>query len=183
MKVLFHCCCAPCTVGCLTILRNLNPVLFWYNPNIHPYTEYKARKNALENFARENGGNGNNMDNMELIIKDYYGLREFLRGTLHDLENKCGFCYNLRLGECAKFAAENNFEAFSSTLLVSPWQDHEKIKETGGKCAERYNIKFFYADFRGNFYAGKKQARENNIYMQKYCGCIFSEEERYSVNL
>ena len=171
MKLLLHTCCAPCLIVALPFMKNFEVASFWFNLNIHPYTEYKSRLSALESFA---GGN-----NINLIIKDYYGLREFARGVIANLEDKCGFCYDRRLGECAEFAAGNNFGAFSSSLLVSPYQNHEKIKETGEKYADLYNIKFFYADFRDNFRAGQKQARENNIYMQKYCGCIFSEEERY----
>jgi len=171
MKLLLHTCCAPCLIGVLGgDYLTAEVSCFWFNPNIHPYTEYKSRLNALEIFAREN--------NIDLIIKDYYGLREFI-SKITSFYNRCGFCYDWRIRECALFASQNNFDAFSSTLLISPYQNHEKIKELGEKYAELYNIKFFYKDSRGSFRAGQKKARENNIYMQKYCGCIFSEEERY----
>jgi predicted adenine nucleotide alpha hydrolase (AANH) superfamily ATPase len=153
--------------------EDLDISCLWFNPNIHPYTEYKARLNALENFVQDNRL-------ITLIINDYYGLRGFTKGVINNLENKCEFCYDVRIKKCAEFAAGNHFDAFSSTLLVSPYQNHGKIKETGEKYSDLYNTAFFYADFRENFRAGQKQARENNIYMQKYCGCIFSEEERYT---
>ena len=173
MKLLLHTCCAPCLIGTLSAIRekDFEVCCYWYNPNIHPYTEYKSRLNALENYTREN--------NIELIKEDYYGLREFARGVINNLDDKCGVCYDMRIKKCANYAAENKFDAFSSTLLVSLYQDHGKIKELCEKYASLYNIKFEYADYRANFRAGQKQARENNIYMQKYCGCIFSEEERY----
>ena len=177
MKLLLHTCCAPCLIGTLTRITadaqcaHLHISCLWFNPNIHPYTEYKSRLNALENFTHDN--------NINLIIKDDYGLREFTRNIINNLENKCGFCYDWRIKECAEIAVENDFDAFSSTLLISLYQNHEKIKEIGAEYARLYNIKFFYADCREHFRTGQKQARENNIYMQKYCGCIFSEEERY----
>ena len=171
MKLLLHTCCAPCFIGTLPYLKDFEFTGFWFNPNIHPYTEYKSRLNALENFTKDN--------NINIIIKDDYGLREFTRGVIDNLENRCGYCYDCRIKSCAEFAADNNFDAFSSTLFVSPYQNHEKIKEICEKYADIYKIKFFYGDFRENFRNGQKQARENNIYTQKYCGCIFSEEERY----
>ena len=183
MKLLLHTCCAPCLIGTLQYIADadfitadaqcapLQITCYWLSPNIHPYTEYKSRLDALENFTRDN--------NISLIIKDYYGLREFTRSVINNLENKCGTCYDWRLKMCAEFAAENNFDTFSTALLVSPYQNHEKIKEICEKYSRVYNVKFLYDDFRANFYAGQKQAREADIYMQKYCGCIFSEEERY----
>ena len=178
MSLLLHTCCAPCLSGTLPLLSGAADAVpapcrvscFWFNPNIHPYTEYKSRLTALDDFTRDN--------NINLIIRDYYGLREFARGVINP-ESRCGFCYDWRIKECAEFAAENNFDAFGSTLLISPYQNHDKIKEICENLAVVYNIKFFYKDFRVNFREGQKQARENNIYMQKYCGCIFSEEDRY----
>jgi len=148
---------------------DINLSCFWFNPNIHPYTEYKSRLDALENYTKTN--------NISLITKDYYGLREFVRDS--NIANRCEFCYDWRLKECAEFAHLNDFDAFTSTLLVSPYQNHEMIKATGEKWAREYKCGFFYQDFRSCFRLGQKQAREAGVYMQKYCGCIFSEEERY----
>ena len=171
MKLLLHACCAPCLIGTLPFVKNYEIACYWFNPNIHPYTEYKSRLDALDNYTRDN--------NIELIIKDNYGLREFTRSVINNLENKCGFCYDRRMRETAEYAAENNFDSFGTTLLVSLYQNHENIKNICENYSRLYNINFFYQDCRGNFRAGQKQAREHNIYMQKYCGCIFSEEERY----
>jgi predicted adenine nucleotide alpha hydrolase (AANH) superfamily ATPase len=102
-----------------------------------------------------------------------------MRNVIDNLSERCSYCYDLRLGETAKKAKESSFDAFSTTLLASPYQNHEKIKETCEKYAIKYGISFFYGDFRANFRAGQKSARESGIYMQKYCGCIFSEEERF----
>ena len=76
-------------------------------------------------------------------------------------------------------AKENEYDAFSTTLLVSPYQNHEALKELGEKLAEEYGIEFVYRDFRIGFREGQTKARELELYMQKYCGCVFSEEERY----
>ena len=175
MKLLLHTCCAPCLIGTLPFIKNFeNFECYWSNINIHPYTEYKSRLDALADYTSAN--------NINLIIKDDYGLREFTRSVINNLEDRCGFCYEARIKDCAEYAAANNFDSFGTTLLVSPYQNHEKIKQIGEKYAQLYNINFFYGDFRENFRAGQKQAREAGIYMQKYCGCIFSEEERYRKN-
>lgn len=78
----------------------------------------------------------------------------------------------------AQFAKENGFDAFTTTLLGSPYQDHEALKEICGDVAERSGIKFYYDDFRTGFRAAQKKARSKGIYIQNYCGCVFSEKER-----
>lgn len=176
--LLLHTCCAPCLIGSLPVIlaqnQNLDITCFWYNPNIHPYTEYKSRRDALADYALQN--------NIKLIVQDYYGLVDFTKNVVNNLENRCIYCYDIRLSETAKYAGEHGFDMFSTTLLVSPYQNHGKIKEIGEKYANEYNVNFYYGDFRVNFKSGQKIARENNIYMQKYCGCIFSEQERYLKN-
>jgi predicted adenine nucleotide alpha hydrolase (AANH) superfamily ATPase len=104
---------------------------------------------------------------------------EFTKNVVNNLEERCIYCYESRIKETARYAKEHGFDMFSTTLLVSPYQNHEKIKEICGKYAAEFGVKFFYADSRANFRNGQKSARENNIYMQKYCGCIFSEHERF----
>jgi len=94
--------------------------------------------------------------------------------------DKCFECYKIRLDKTACFAAQNGYSAFSTTLLISLYQNHEKIKEICLEMAVKYNIDFLYRDFRSFFREGQAEAREKGMYMQKYCGCIFSEEERYS---
>ena len=173
MKTLLHICCAPCSVACIKALREegIEPTGYWYNPNIHPVTEYRNRRDTLINYAKEIG--------MELVVDDTYGLRDFVRATAGNILARCNYCYALRLEEAAKYAAENGFDSFTSTLFISPYQDHELMIKVAEKAAEKYNVTFLYRDFRPYFRAGQNEAREKGMYMQKYCGCIFSEEDRY----
>lgn len=172
-KTLLHICCAPCSVMCIETLRaeGIEPHGYWYNPNIHPVTEYRARRDTLIQYAKD--------INMELSLRDDYGLREFVRAIYPELENRCGVCYEMRLFEAARFAKENGFTSFSTTLLISPYQNHELLKATAERAAAEFGIDFLYRDFRPFFREGQKKARELGLYMQKYCGCVFSEEERY----
>lgn len=172
-RLLLHTCCAPCSVYCVELLRSedIEPVSFWYNPNIHPYQEYKARRDALITYASD--------IDMELIIRENYGLRDFVRAVASHIDNRCRYCYTTRMEETARYAAENGFTAFSTTLLVSPYQDHEGICAAANALADRYGVSFLYRDFRTGFRDGQAKAREHGMYMQKYCGCIFSEEDRY----
>lgn len=174
MKLLMHTCCAPCSIMCIDTLRReeIDPILYWYNPNIHPMKEYKMRKNTLADYAKS--------VDAKLIIENEYGLRKFIEGIYPDFNNRCGFCYEIRFDQTAKFAAENGFDAFTSTLFVSPYQNHELLIKTAEEAANKYNIDFLYRDFRPYFKEGQEKARELELYMQKYCGCVFSEEDRYT---
>lgn len=173
-KVLLHCCCAPCSVSCIEPLKQegISPTAFWFNPNIHPFKEYEARRDCLVDYTNTLG--------IELIVKEKYGLREFVGNVANDIEGRCVYCYSHRLEETARFAAENGFDAFTSTLFASLYQDHDLMKKTAEKLAEKYGVEFLYRDFRPNFRVGNQTAREIGLYCQKYCGCIFSEEDRYN---
>lgn len=174
MKLLLHTCCAPCSIFCIEELRreNIEPIVYWYNPNIHLYKEYEARRNCLKEYTK--------LINVQAIFEEEYGLKEFCRNTISDLENRCSnYCYKVRLEQTAKYAKENGYDSLSTTLLVSPYQKHEILKQMGEEIAEKYGIKFIYRDFRIGFREGQNKARELGLYMQKYCGCIFSEEDRY----
>ena len=155
-KTLLHTCCAPCSVACIQLLRaeGIEPVSYWYNPNIHPYQEYKARRDTLMAYAPSVG--------VELIVQEDYGLR---------------------LEQTARCAARHGFDSFSSTLFVSPYQNHELLRQTAEEMARRYGVAFLYRDFRPGFRQGQQEARELGLYMQKYCGCVFSEEDRYAKQL
>ena len=172
-KTLMHVCCAPCSVSCITTLRQegIEPVGFWYNPNIHPYMEYAARRDCLVDYAKRVG--------MSLYVQEDYGLRDFCRAVCDDMAHRCGYCYGIRLYAAAKFAADHGFESFTSTLFVSPYQDHEKMREIAEAAGRMYGVEFLYRDFRTGFREGQAIAREEQLYMQKYCGCVFSEGERY----
>lgn len=173
MNLLLHTCCAPCSIYCIDSLlkEDIKPTIYWYNPNIHPYTEYKNRKEALENYAK--------YIDISYIIQDEYGLKKFCSNVINNLHNRCVYCYTTRLKKTAKYAKENGFDSISTTLLISPYQNHNLIKRLGEEIAKRYNLQFIYRDFRQGFREGQAKARQLYIYMQKYCGCIFSEEERY----
>ncbi|MDR3318410.1 MAG: epoxyqueuosine reductase QueH [Clostridiales bacterium] len=172
MKILLHTCCAPCSVKCIETLRaeGTEPALLWYNPNIHPYTEYRQRLATLAQYSAD--------INAELITHDEYGLRDFVEKT-RGAENRCAVCYRMRLSHTALAAAQNGFAAFSTTLLVSPYQNHELLASIAEEVAAETGVAFLYRDFRPLFRQGQTEARRKELYMQKYCGCIFSEEERY----
>lgn len=177
MKLLLHTCCAPCSVYCIDELRseNIEPTVYWFNPNIHPYMEYKARRDCLKEYRKSIG--------IKAIFEENYGLKEFCKNVINDLENRCvNYCYRVRLEQTAKFAKENGYDSFSTTLLVSPYQNHEALKQVGEELAEKYGLEFVYRDFRVGFREGQTKARELGLYMQKYCGCIFSEEQSFLDN-
>ena len=174
MKLLLHTCCAPCSVYCIDELRseNIEPTVYWFNPNIHPYMEYKARRDCLKEYT--------NSINVNAIFEENYGLDDFCKNVVNSLETRCqDYCYPVRLEQTAKYAKENGFDTISTTLLVSPYQKHDIIKELGEVISKKYGIEFLYRDFRVGFREGQAKAREIGLYMQKYCGCIFSEEIRY----
>lgn len=171
MKVLLHTCCAPCSIECIEMLSEYEVSLYWYNPNIHPFIEYKNRLEGIKEYSKLIG--------IDVVYNDTYGLREFTKSVVDNIDGRCDYCYRERLEETAKYASLNGYEGFSTSLLVSPYQNHEKIKSICEELSKKYNIRFIYKDFRENFRKGQNKARELGIYMQKYCGCIFSEEERY----
>ena len=175
MKLLMHTCCAPCSVYCIDSLREegIEPTVYWFNPNIHPYTEYKARRDTLKEYTES--------INVKAIFEENYGLRDFCQNVIDNLESRCqDYCYPVRLEQTARFAKEHGYDTFTTTLLVSPYQKHDEIVKIGKELAKKYEIEFLYRDFRIGFREGQAKARELGLYMQKYCGCIFSEEDRYS---
>ena len=173
MKTLLHICCAPCANQCVSALRQEGIAVtgFWYNPNIHPFTEYRARRNCLRQYAED--------VNLPLIEKNDYALRPFVREVAADIAGRCVKCYQMRLWETARQAAEGGFDSFTSSLFISPYQNHELMAEVARQAGDAYGVEFLYRDFRPYFKAGQEFAREHDFYMQKYCGCVFSEEERY----
>ncbi len=173
MKLLLHICCAPCANRCIDILRDEGHNLtgFWYNPNIHPFTEYRMRRNTVQEYCRQ--------VDLPLELCDQYALRPFIRAVASDISGRCAKCYGMRLRAVARFSAENGFDGFTSSLFISPYQNHSLLIQTAQDAAIEFGVQFIYRDFRPEFRAGQERARELGLYMQKYCGCIFSEEERY----
>ena len=173
MKTLLHVCCAPCANQPIVVLRTdgYEVSAYWYNPNIHPFTEYRARRNCLREYAAK--------IELPLIERNDYGLRPFVREVAPDIAGRCVKCYEMRLFETARAAAEGGFDSFTSSLFISPYQQHELMRDVAERAAHEYGVEFLYRDFRPYFRDGQTFARENGFYIQKYCGCVFSEEERY----
>ena len=180
MNLLLHMCCGPCSCYPVKVLREqgIEPTGYFFNPNIHPYKEWDMRLKAAEEFAARS--------EMKIITDKHYMLRDFLRRALaaEQVENgRCRMCYTWRLEETARYAAENGFDAFTSTLFYSIYRQHELMKETAEHFAKVYGVKFHYEDFRPGWQEGIDMSMEMGLYRQPYCGCIFSEEERYSREL
>ena len=180
MNLLLHMCCGPCSCYPVKVLREqgIEPTGYFFNPNIHPYKEWDMRLKAAEEFAARS--------ELKIITDKHYMLRDFLRRALaaEQAENgRCRMCYTWRLEETARYAAENGFDAFTSTLFYSIYQQHELMKETAEHFARVYGVKFHYEDFRPGWQEGIDMSVEMGLYRQPYCGCIFSEEERYSREL
>ena len=174
MKLLLHTCCAPCSVYCIKTLReeSIEPTLYWFNPNIHPYTEYRSRRDCLREYAKT--------IDVKLIEEDVYGLDEFVCNTYDKLSTRCQeYCYPKRLRQVFEYAKQNGYDAITTTLLYSIYQKHDIIVKLMYQLAEEYGIEFVYRDFREGWREGQDEARRIGLYMQKYCGCVFSEEERY----
>ena len=175
MKLLMHTCCAPCSIYCIETLRSegIEPTLYWFNPNIHPYMEYKSRRDCLKEYAKN--------ININAIFEENYGLDEFCKEAVKDLKSRCtNYCYPVRIKKTFEYAKENGYDAVTTTLLYSIYQNHDFIKELMEKYSKEYNIEFLYRDFRIGFWEGHQKAHDLGLYMQKYCGCIFSEESRYN---
>lgn len=162
MKLLMHTCCAPCSIYCIETLRNegIEPTLYWYNPNIHPYKEYEARRDTLKEYSK--------MININAIFEEDYGLKNFCKNVIDDLDNRCSnYCYKVRLEQTAKYAKEHGYDAITTTLFVSPYQKHETIKKIASEIAKKYDLEFVYRDFRVGFREGQAKARELRIIYAK----------------
>ena len=172
MKLLMHACCAPCSVFCIDELKkeNIEPTIFWYNPNIHPYKEYEARRDCLIEYTKK--------IELNCIVEDEYGLDEFCKNVSNKLNTRCvDYCYPIRMRKTFEYAKSNGYNAVTTTLLYSIYQKHDYIKKLCEDLSKVYEIEFLYRDFRYGFWEGHNKAKEEGLYMQKYCGCVFSEEQ------
>ena len=145
--------------------EGFEPEVFFYNPNIHPYKEYLRRKSTFLQFAREM--------NIKAIIEDEFNQNEWENFKPED-KSRCTMCYMKRLDKTAQFAKQCGYDFFTSTLFVSPYQDHLFMKGVSEQLQEKYDIPFLYRDFRTGYRKGQSKAREMGLYRQKYCGCIHS---------
>lgn len=172
VKILLHICCAPCLIYPLEILRDTGHDVCgdFFNPNIHPYSEYQRRLAVLDAFAGQEG--------LRVMSRDAYPLAEFFRRIAFREEDRCRYCYGMRLARTAALAKEGGFDAFTTTLLGSPFQKHDLIRAIGETVAGEQGIPFFYQDFRQGWSEGVRESKERGMYRQRYCGCIYSEKER-----
>jgi len=173
MRILLHTCCGPCALYPLRTLRTAGHDVtgFFYNPNIHPYQEYALRRDAVLRMAE--------LESMPLIMRDDYDLESFLANVAAAPAKRCTYCYASRLRATAQAAAEGGFDAFSAALLYSRYQKHEEIRELGEQIGREHGVAFHYQDFRPGWQEGIRLSRELGLYRQQYCGCIYSEKERY----
>ncbi len=172
-RLLLHICCGPCTIHPLEVLRAEGWEVhgYFYNPNVHPYTEYRRRAETLAAYAAGVG--------LPLTVAPDYPVEEFLRQVVFREGERCRFCYGLRLRRAARVAREGKFDAFTTTLLVSPYQKHDLIREMALRVASEEGVEFLYRDFRPGFREAQARARALGMYRQPYCGCLYSEKERY----
>lgn len=173
MKILLHICCAPCTIYPLMCLRDSGHDVhgLFYNPNIHPYLEYCRRRDALRDYSER--------ENLPVIWKDNYELEHFIRSVAFRENDRCRFCYYDRMSYAANIAKNGNFEGFTTTLLYSKYQNHELIRSIGESLAKEQGLTFVYHDFREGWETGIRISKSQGIYRQQYCGCIYSEKDRY----
>ncbi|MCF6158201.1 MAG: epoxyqueuosine reductase QueH [wastewater metagenome] len=173
MNLLLHICCACCLCAPLNGLRKEGFLVtgLFYNPNIHPLLEFRKRIKALRVFQES--------DPISVIYHEEYGVREYLRNVNYEANNRCSDCYAMRLKFTALYAKKNGFDAFTSTMLFSTYQDHEQLKTISENVSKEYEIGFVYRDYRHLSECSHEMAKKKMIYRQGYCGCIFSEYERY----
>ncbi len=173
MNILLHACCGPCSCYPTKELtaEGHTFTMYYFNPNIHPYKEFKRRLNTLREFCEAR--------HYPLVADKSYPLEDTLRGMLSEPTVRCAYCYRVRLEMAARYAKEHGFDAFSTTLLVSPYQKHDLIRRTAEEAAARFEIPFYYEDFRTGYEEGVEISLDLDLYRQPYCGCIFSERDRY----
>lgn len=171
MKLLLHTCCGPCLAGVYAALdeEHVEFTSYFFNPNIHPQAEFEKRVDAFLRYTSQM--------KVKKIMNDMYGREIFEKEVLSAGGDRCSNCYRVRLEDTAVHAAKNGFDAFSTTLLISPYQKHERIRAIGEELAVKHSVRFFYRDFRPFYPQSRMIAREMGLFRQKYCGCFLSEAE------
>ena len=174
MRILLHICCGNCAIYPVKMLREQNHQIagYFYNHNIHPYQEFSKRLETTRQYAAQ----------VELPVSynEDYRLEEFLAAVAQNPENRCEYCYQSRLQATAREAKKLGFEGFTTTLLYSRFQKHQEIVAYGEQLAEQYNLTFHYEDFRVGWNEGIRISKQMGLYPQQYCGCIYSEKDRYA---
>jgi len=171
--LLVHVCCGQCVAAILEPLRRFGSfALYFYNPNIQPLLEFRRRAKAVQTLADH--------ERLEAAVDLRYNPKAFLGAVPWDRPQRCLACYRMRLSETARLAAERGFAAISTTLLASVHQDHEAVRRIGQEEAAARGLEFHYEDWRPLAERGHEEARRRSLYRQQYCGCLFSEEERFA---
>jgi predicted adenine nucleotide alpha hydrolase (AANH) superfamily ATPase len=173
VKLLLHICCAPCAIYPLDVLREDGFMVmgYFYRHNIHPYTECLRRQEALESFSER--------AELRVIYQKDYDMQGFLRNVVFRESDRCTYCYHDRLRCTALTAKSGKFDYFSTTLLYSKFQNHELIRSIGESIGKSVGVAFYYHDFRPGWKTGIAASKRMNLYRQQYCGCIYSEKERF----
>ena len=172
-RLLLHICCGPCSTYTIKWLREqgFDVTGFWYNPNIHPFAEHERRRECIQDYARAVG--------LAMIEWGEYEKPAYLRAVAgHEaFGERCGLCYRLRLERTAEVAQRDGFSAFSTTLLISPYQQQALIRSIGDELAGQLGVEFYFENLRRGWSERGHMAREHHLYQQQYCGCVYSEWE------
>jgi len=190
VNILLHICCSNCALYPVKLLRSEGHSLtgFWFNPNIHPLDEYNFRLDSVKKLANEWKLDVTFEEHQPETFFEMFGLNGWnglnsLNGlNIPPSPERCISCYKLRLEETANEASKEGFDAFTTTLLISPYQSFKEIEKAGKALADRYNVEFLPRDFRPYFSQATALSKELGLYRQKYCGCIFSKKERHATD-
>lgn len=173
MRILVHVCCGPCALYPMERVARAGHKLtgLFYNPNIHPFQEFRRRLEGVLALEKARG--------WPMLVDENYGLRDYLRQVVFDENRRCHLCYDMRLRHVARQARDGGYDAFTTTLLYSRYQKHGLIRERAEWWAARHGVDFYYEDFRPGWQEGIDGSIRLGLYRQPYCGCIYSEQERY----
>lgn len=177
-KLLLHACCGPCSTHTLALLNNYFDITVYFdNSNIDTEIEFDKRYNELEKVVSQ-------FENIKLVKpaylpKTYY---DAVKGHEHDGEfsKRCYLCMKLRMENSYKFAKDNGFDLFTTTLSISPYKNSDWINEIGYELVKNDDgVQFLYSNFKKEegYKNSIKISIELNLYRQHYCGCVFSKQE------
>lgn len=177
-SLLLHVCCAPCSSYCLEYLtEHFDITVFFSNSNIDDCDEYEKRKNEEIRLIRE-------LCPQVGFVEGTYDPERFhslVRGHENDPErgDRCGICFAMRLEEAARYASENGFDYFTTTLSISPLKDAQRLCSIGECAAEKYGTKYLPGDFKkkGGYQRSIALSEKYDLYRQDYCGCSYSKKK------
>ena len=178
-NLLLHACCGPCSSYVIEYLsKYFDITIYYYNPNTYPEEEFTRRYDELDKFI-------NNFNNSVKIIKEQYNPTEFynsIKGLEHlgEKSRRCYNCYKLRMNKAARYAKDNGYDYFTTTLSISPYKNANWINEIGKKIENNLGIRYLYSDFKkkDGYKRSLELSKKYNLYRQEYCGCVYSKQER-----